>query len=162
MTCDAIRERLSERLDAELGASAQVQVEQHLAACGACRHVASTLASMLEDLALLADVEIPGALAERMAARVPPPSAFRAGRGDGGHELRRVAGWAIVMITMSLMLVNRGFTGRLADGLAPVLAEARQQVLKSDLRGENLLARLDTGAEQGLERLTAAALHRER
>lgn len=162
MTCDAIRERLCERLDAELGAAAQSDVEAHLAGCAACRDVAAGLVRVLEDLALLSDIPIPHGLGERMAARVPSPVAFGARRRAPTHDFRRVAGWAAVMIAMSFVLVDRDFTGRVADGIAPVLAEARQQALKSELRDGSLVARLDARAGQGLERLAAAAFDRER
>ena len=162
MNCEAIRALLSDRLDDELETSLHAQVESHLAACSPCRDLATRLASMIEDLALLSDIPIPHGLGDRMAARVPAPLAFRDARGGSTQDLRRVAGWAAVMILMSLTLLGRGFTGRLADGVAPILAEAKQQAMKSELRGEGLLARLNSGAEKGFDRLADAAFHRER
>ena len=59
------------------------------------------------------------------------------------------------MIMVSLALLGRDFTGRVADNLAPVLAHARQEATRSRLSGTSILASLDQRGEAELQRMTA-------
>ena len=149
MNCATARELLSERLDAALAGSAESAVVEHLARCAAC--------------ALLGDVETPAELADRLVARVPLPAALLSTRVSGSaaskrrrepHELRRVAGWAAVMLMASLALLGRDVAGQIVDHVAPVLAFARQEAARSRLSGTSPLASLDQQGAAELQRMT--------
>ena len=160
MNCAIVQDLLSERLDAALAPGDECAVAEHLASCARCADVDRRLMSLVEDLALLADVQVPEGLSERIVARVPSPHAVGAAsraaslRRREPHELRRVAGWAAAMIMATLALLGRDFTGRVADNLAPVLAHARQEVTRSRLSGTSLLASLDQRGEAEIQRMT--------
>ena len=150
MSCDHVQELLAERLDADLAPDAAAEVESHLAGCAECRGVDQRLVALMDDLALLARGPVPDGLADRIAANVPGPEGIRlASRRLVGL---RVAACAAAMLLATLPLVSGGFSGRLADGVAPLVAEARQQVAKTRARG-GLVAVLDRKAERGVERL---------
>ena len=160
MNCATVQDLLSERLDAALAPDAECAVAEHLATCARCADMDCRLTSLVEDLALLADVQVPEGLSGRIVARVPSPHAAalasRAAslRRREPHEVRRVAGWAAAMIMASLALLGRDFTGRVADNLAPVFAHARQEAERSRLSGTSLLSSLDRRGEAEIERMT--------
>ena len=163
MNCATARELLSERLDAALAGSAESAVVEHLARCAACAETDRRLVSLVEDLALLGNVETPAELADRLVARVPLPAALLSTRVSGSaaskrrrepHELRRVAGWAAVMLMASLALLGRDVAGQIVDHVAPVLAFARQEAARSRLSGTSPLASLDQQGAAELQRMT--------
>lgn len=156
MNCSMVRDLLSERLDAPLSASDERAVTTHLAACADCAETDRRLASLVEDLALLSDVETPAGLSDRVIARVAPPRLQASGPPRlAPRELRRVAGWAVIMLTASLSLLGRDFAGQLADGLAPVIARAEQEATRSRLSGTSFLGSLDARGEEKLREVTA-------
>lgn len=72
MTCDAVRDLLSELLDGELSAADRARVEAHLSGCADCRELRDLMAENRDALAAFPEVEPPPALRARLAAAAAP------------------------------------------------------------------------------------------
>jgi anti-sigma factor RsiW len=144
MSCDCIRDRFSEVLDGRADAATHAEVASHVAACAPC---SSLLRRMRGAVALLAEMAelaepAPGGLAERVLARVAPPAmapgaATRQRRAPGtrGQDLRRVAGWGLVLVGLGWQLGGGALAAQAMTEAAPVIASARETVARTRQAG---------------------------
>lgn len=159
MTCDEAAELLAERVDGELAPLAARELHAHLAGCAACASLRRRLEAVVAALhEMAAQTRAPGDLGDRVAASVLLP------RGPSipmpWRDLRRVAGWGLVMMGLGWQLGGGALAARAVGQAAPVIAEARQAVARS--RHEGIVDELER-ATHGVTRLaqdvrSAAAL----
>jgi len=72
MTCDDVRDRLSDRIDGALDPAAEAEVTSHLAACAACQRELAGLERTVTGLRALGDVHAPAGFVDRVLARARP------------------------------------------------------------------------------------------
>ena len=130
MRCDEAAALLAERIDAALEAPVHGDLDRHVAACGACASLERRLAVVVDALhEMAAETDVPRDLGARIAAAVPLRP--RARPSMSRRDLRRVAGWALVMIGLGWQLGGGALAARAMGEAAPVLAEARQAVTRT-------------------------------
>jgi anti-sigma factor RsiW len=146
MNCQELSDSLTDLLDGALAPPEEAAASAHLAACAACAALHARMSSVVAMLAELAEVEAPEGLAERVLERVP-----RAAPRIGGPparrpwELRRVAGWGLILLGIGWQAGGGELAGRAMGGAAPVIAQAQQTVAR---------ARKEGGISGELERAT--------
>jgi hypothetical protein len=72
MTCDDVRDRLSDRIDGALDRAAEAEVTSHLATCAACQRELAGLERTVAGLHALGDVRAPAGFVDRVLARARP------------------------------------------------------------------------------------------
>jgi hypothetical protein len=72
MTCDDVRDRLSDRIDGALDPAAEAEVTSHLATCAACQREVAGLERTVAGLRALGDVHAPAGFVDRVLARARP------------------------------------------------------------------------------------------
>jgi anti-sigma factor RsiW len=154
MTCADVLELLGDHVDGHLGEEARARVESHVEQCGECAGVLERLTEAVDALALLDAVELPEGLVERLVARVPSPASLRRrallpSLLPGPRELRRVAGYLIVAFGLAWQLGGGAVAARAMDRAAPVLAEARQTVVRTRIRSEAFFGGGDARSGEG-------------
>lgn len=144
MNCAEFREMSSEHLDGALPPDAAARFEAHLGACSSC---ASLMARLREVVAALESFSepAPARLAENVLARVPHPIAPARRAGAGWSDLRRVAGWGLVLLGAAWQVGMGDLAARALGHAAPVIAEARETVERTR----------HTGLAQEIERTSA-------
>ena len=68
MTCDEVRDRLSERIDGALERATEAEIAEHLAGCEACRRELARLEQTVAGLRALGDVRAPAGFVDRVLA----------------------------------------------------------------------------------------------
>jgi predicted anti-sigma-YlaC factor YlaD len=148
VTCDECREGLSDVVDGVESAD----IAGHLRACAAC---SALFASMQEAVGILAtwSAAPPEGLADRVLARIPQARPLpRAVRLSRAADLRRVAGWALVLGGLAWQLGGGALAARAMSTAAPMIADARQGVER--VRKGGITSELER-ASSGLSALTA-------
>jgi predicted anti-sigma-YlaC factor YlaD len=163
VNCDTARELLSERLDDLLDADLAAETDEHLARCASCRDLERDMAGVVAELAGLRELDGAPELADRIVLHVPSPVRLaRASRpASRRDDVRRVAGWAAVMVAVSAALLGKGFSGRVADELAPIVAAARKEELRSKLSNQGLFGRLESDGAAKIESFARSARGKE-
>jgi len=140
--CEDIRELFDGRIDGELTAAEAARLEEHLASCEACREELAELERVWRALGVLAEVEVPEDLAERVLSRVR--SAQRGVRRRG-----RVYRWAYPLAAAAALLVAVT-VGHFLTTDGTIDPETRQIVKEMDLlQNLEVLENLDVLQEMG-------------
>lgn len=160
MNCLEMREHLSDLLDEQLDAAQRGHAEAHLADCARCSALVRRSRAIVTALGELAS-PAPENLAARVLARVPravPESRPAQGVASGGWgDLRRVAGWGLVLLGVAWQAGGGDLAGRALGQAAPMIAEARVTMEKTRQGGiANELERTGAGVA-GLARGFASA-----
>ena len=141
MRCVELQDRLSDLEEGALDAAGTSAALAHLDACPECARMRAALSETLDDLSEIARVEPPDGISERIVAKVrfmlPPARASRSLR------FRRAAAWGAIAVGLSWQAFGGALAAHAMNRVAPILAEARQQVARSQASGEGLLAGLD-------------------
>ena len=162
-THDHITDRLSDYIDHDLDASARVVVDQHLAACAACREVLSDLQAITSHAP-----KLPGSLPDRdlwdgVAARIGAQADGRVvpfapkGARRFSFTLPQLAAAGIALMVMSGSLVYMAQSGNSRADFPAMSAETAvtnvAPVSLADPQYDNAIADLEDALEAGRSRL---------
>ena len=93
MSCDKIQERLADYLMGDLDDGARREVQDHFAACAACRTEIEDLTAMWARLGVLPAEQPSGALRNRFYAMLEDYKTRAAGAEEASRRARLFAGW---------------------------------------------------------------------
>ena len=153
MTCDEIRIRVSDLIDGGASETDRAAAELHLRDCARCAALLRRARFVVEALADLAE-PAPGHLADRVLARVPRPArtASHARPASRWGDIRRVAGWGLVLLGLGWQLGGGALAAQAMTEAAPVIADARQAVARTRQAGVTAELRRAEAGVSGLAR----------
>lgn len=111
MTCDDVRDRLSDRIEGALDPAAETEVTSHLATCAACRRELAGLERTVAGLHALEDMRAPAGFVDRVLARArPEPWTYRLLRAVFLPLPRKLPleAAAVVLVGILTVLLYRG------------------------------------------------------
>ena len=157
MRCDWVREQLSSYVDDDLGQTDHAQVDEHLAACAACRGEAAALSQVLRSLKMLEQPAAPDLLPGIRAKLQAQPAVARLAQrfATPWTASLPLRGLALATTALFVLIVTRGPAEKVRHGRLYIANGKLQEAAPMD-KVEALGGRKEAALEKQADQFLSA------